>query len=695
MFLSGVRASAQVSLDCGNSGSFGPFASIQGAVDAYAADCNGEGGLIEVSPGSYDKAIFAEIDGGPGLELVGASGASLEPGSARGFEFRSSNDITLRAEPGASISTGTNEPIALQGGTAANQRISIEGWSIFSNGGGKDSACIDIADGNANVTVTNVICHDNGSDAIHVGITPFSENLDGRHVFVNNTVVRNEKSGFRFERGARATLVNNLVVFNGGDRGFNVVILDNGSGSPADVVLYSNVIGGAGAEIDGTPVASIGNVSVAVDADPGNFFVDPSDPTVSDPDFRLVSGSPAINVGLSAGEQSVEGATVVVPAEDFEGDARIDAADAGYDEWILDRDFDGVLDTVDNCAPQPGLDGSETWNPDQEDFDGDGVGDRCDNCWTFPNPTQSDTDGDGTGDVCDASLLAATGAGNCPSGADCEVDCLLEFSLDTVTTPPACQDTLSIVCAQDLDPTIQVPGLPGGFLGADTIIPRKFHTQTKAFPEDLDFDSNPQVDADGDGVGIDPVPGAVAQVDSCLVSDYIPFENIDFAAGPVWCQCRYENDLKDPTPGDGDPEVTPDFLGEIFSNPFQLNRDGGTLGQEACSHGFWKNASDATFAPTAIARTDFFDDVFGTTSDPSWTIQDALEATGSGIHVLVRRGAAALLSVRHPDVAYPLTEAEVRILVVKGTSDPALADVFAAQLPESADVAGGCPLSGN
>lgn len=80
-----------------------------------------------------------------------------------------------------------------------------------------------------------------------------------------------------------------------------------------------------------------------------------------------------------------------------------------------DRDGDGVLDEEDNCPT--------VFNPDQWDYDGDGIGDACDpdpytpndpidtdgdgiydyedNCPTVANPGQEDIDGDGIGDACD------------------------------------------------------------------------------------------------------------------------------------------------------------------------------------------------------------------------------------------------------------------------------------------------------
>ena len=73
---------------------------------------------------------------------------------------------------------------------------------------------------------------------------------------------------------------------------------------------------------------------------------------------------------------------------------------------IIDSDSDGIADVEDNCPC--------IHNPEQEDLDGDGLGDVCDNdddndgvpdsgdnCPINYNSDQSDSDYDGIGDACD------------------------------------------------------------------------------------------------------------------------------------------------------------------------------------------------------------------------------------------------------------------------------------------------------
>ena len=75
--------------------------------------------------------------------------------------------------------------------------------------------------------------------------------------------------------------------------------------------------------------------------------------------------------------------------EDSDGDGIGDACDD-------DADNDGIPNTPDNCPLVS--------NPDQFDTDPDGEdmrGDACDNCPYLPNLDQEDTDKDGLGDECD------------------------------------------------------------------------------------------------------------------------------------------------------------------------------------------------------------------------------------------------------------------------------------------------------
>lgn len=70
-----------------------------------------------------------------------------------------------------------------------------------------------------------------------------------------------------------------------------------------------------------------------------------------------------------------------------------------------DVDADGVIDSLDNCvndqnALQEDVDGNGRGDV-CDDWDRDGVNNGLDNCLTQPNRDQKDTDVDGVGDVCD------------------------------------------------------------------------------------------------------------------------------------------------------------------------------------------------------------------------------------------------------------------------------------------------------
>lgn len=157
-------------------------------------------------------------------------------------------------------------------------------------------------------------------------------------------------------------------------------------------------------------------------------------------------------------------------------DAMVDCADAdcSLDPDCSDDDSDGVLNGEDNCPNDA--------NPNQEDTDGDKIGNACDsteddcennanddeassggdssvdcddtdcqlapacldsdgdgvkdvqdNCDTQNNPNQADTDGDGLGDVCDPEI------GHCGNGKDDDGDGNADCQDSDCASDPVCE----------------------------------------------------------------------------------------------------------------------------------------------------------------------------------------------------------------------------------------------------------------
>ncbi len=662
-FLLATHASAQPScpLLVVNPSGGGDFTNIQPAVDYFKNSLGNLGPCtIEVRAGTYLNSVdlngvnAAASSDAQRLVIRGTRGPGqswlsiFNSGRRDAVRFRSSKYVTLSD---FQILTATNKPIAIEGGSVANRGITFERSNLFDNGTGRDSGCVFVGDGNQDTWITNNVCWSNGSDAITVGI-------GGQSYIVNNTVFENEKSGIVLHKRANAVVANNLVLFNGSAGGahYGIVVSTSGSGTAGNRRLLNNVLYGndpaLGGDIQnlGSATFASGNLTTGMlgaGLTANSFLRDPAAG-----DFHLAAGSPALGAGVAS-----TGSPNRVPAEDFEGDARLAPVDVGFDE-ISDADFDGIADVVDNCPPVL----NRSYNPPQDDRDGDGVGDYCDNCPQVANPLQEDVLGydasgqpvassNSRGDACEEvgeSLFQCAPS----AGASCLLVATFG-ALTDVTTVPADHMNTVVVCEDSLG----------------NKIPYTHYLPARVLPDD----------------GVDFAAGDEVTLFRSLSDQVLASALVD---GSYSCRACYVNDVQDlALDASGqctDPLGCQDlFQGITCSAPTTIVID-HAAGDEGCTHEFWwsilERWSETGYLPDQDFDTTFGVDLFS----PDITLQQAIELEGGFPNDLARNAVAALLNASHGGVSYPYTEAQVRALVKAGDSETRLTAANRLECPLSA-----------
>ncbi|HZR79606.1 MAG TPA: FG-GAP-like repeat-containing protein [Candidatus Binatia bacterium] len=370
--------------DCG--GRTPCFATIQSAIDAVRAR-----ETVRILAGDYveqlrvrsknasafageDDRIVIEADPDAPVGSVVLRGARARCEGGYAVDFDRSRYVTLR---GLTIAGAGIRGIGLRGGSRQNRGIHLERLRLFRGATSECSGGIDVGRGNPDTVIANSLIYGNGRNGIR-----FRDGTGGSYLVHGNTIARNGWNGIYVTKAAKARIWNNVVAFNGaapdrlGGR-YGIRRQRIHDPEPEKVELRGNLVcGNRLGEISGpvldavsdagnrTPTGAEGPGVTASPrcADLAALFVDADgeDDVANDgdDDFRLATGSPAIDAGI---EPRTRGTGL--PAELFEadyfGESRRPRAGLGPEDESAEFDA-GAIESSGAIVPTPSPTASAT-----------------------------------------------------------------------------------------------------------------------------------------------------------------------------------------------------------------------------------------------------------------------------------------------------------------------------------------------